>query len=434
MARPRTPPGTYGKIKVTEIRKGTRKQPGIYEARCRVRLRNGRFARPRRRGPTETAAENALKEHLTKLVDEVKGKKINADTRFGHIADLWLADLERKVQAGTRAPKTLYDYRDTVRNHVKPRLGELTAREVQDDVGLCDEVIKAVQDQVVKAKAKGAKRGQSGTAAAKRLRTVLLGICGYAMRQGAMTANPIKSVETIDAGEKKEIRALEPAERGDFLAKLEKAVKARVEDPKRRLGVRGQGWLDLPDIARAGLATGARIGEVLALSADDVDLALRRVSLTHHLVRVEGVGIVRQPLRKGGKPAVVLKIPSWAVAMFRRRKLESGGGPLWRTWNGELEDPSNVMKRLRKAADEIGYGWLTSHVFRKTTASHLGDADISSEAIADQLGNTRDVVEGHYRRRQVANEKTADVLESMFDVPEEESGDGAGEDPTGTDQ
>ncbi|HKS46718.1 MAG TPA: tyrosine-type recombinase/integrase [Amycolatopsis sp.] len=424
MARPRTRIGTFGKIKVTELRKATRKEPGLYEARTRFRMRNGKLKPVKRRAATETAAENAVKVACSKLTDEVKGKKISGDSRFGHVADLWLESLERKVEAGTRAPKTLYDYRDTVRNHVKPRLGELSCREVQEDVGLCDEVIKAVQDQVIKAKAKGAKRGESGVSAARRTRVVLSGICGWAMRQGAMTANPIKSAETIDTGQKKEIRALERDERGDFLAKLEKVVTARAEDPKRRLGVRGQGWLDLPDIARAGLATGARIGEVLALSADDVDLTLRRVSLTHHLVRVEGVGIVRQPLRKGGKPAMVLKIPSWAVAMFRDRKLQSGGGMLWRTWNGGMEDPSNVMKRLRKVADEIGYGWLTSHVFRKTTASHLGDKNVPSEAIADQLGNTRDVVEGHYRRRQVANERTADALESMFDVPEGESSTG----------
>ncbi|WP_027947173.1 tyrosine-type recombinase/integrase [Amycolatopsis taiwanensis] len=432
MARRRTPIGTYGVIHTTKIREKTKGRSAIWEARTRFRLRNGRVLRPRRRGPSESAAVDELKAALVKLADEVSGKKISPDTRFGHVADLWLAELERKVAEGERAPKTLYDYRDTVRNHVKKQFGEMTCREVQEDVGFCDEVIKGVKDGVRKALKKGGKRGESGVAAARRVRAVLSGICAYAVRNQAMTANPIKSVEAIAAAaEAKPIRALEPGERGDFLAKLAAAVKARAEDPKRRLGVRAQGWLDLPDLALAGLATGGRIGEVLALAADDVDPRERKVALSHHLIRVEGVGIVRQPLRKGNRAVLVVRVPSWSVEMFRRRKLESGGGTLFRTWNGELEDPGNVMKRLRKVCDEIGYGWVTSHVFRKTTASHLGDSDISSEAIADQLGNTRDVVEGHYRRPQIANEKTAGALESMFDVPAEGAEEGEEGEETG---
>jgi integrase len=431
MARRRTPVGTYGVIRTTKIREKTKDRPAVWEARTRFRMRNGRVLRPRRRAATEPAAIDELKKALVKLADEVTGKKISGDTRFGHVADLWLATIERKVEEGTRAPKTLYDYRDTIRNHVKPRLGEMTCHEVADDVGLCDEVIKDVQDSVRKAVKQGAKRGDSGVAAAKRVRAVLSGICGYAVRNKAMTANPIKSVESIDAAAKaKPIRALEPGERANFLDKLTAAVKKRAEDPKRRLGVRGQGWLDLPDLVLAGLATGGRIGEVLALAADDVNPRERRVELSHHLIRVEGVGIVRQPLRKGNRKGLIVMVPSWSVEMFRRRKLESGGGTLWKTWNGELEDPSNVMKRLRKVCDEIGYGWVTSHVFRKTTASHLGDADISSEAIAHQLGNTREVVDGHYRRPTVANEKTASALESMFDAPSE-SDEGDGDEETG---
>jgi integrase len=415
--RPRTPVGTFGKIKAKELRSKTKDNPAVWEARTRFRMRNGQFARLRRRGHSEIAAINTLKKAASRLADEVAGKKISGDSRFAHATELWLASIEHKFKQGGLAAKTFYTYRSVARKHIIPRLGELTCREVEDDVGLCDDSLKAVTSS-------------AGYAAAKKMRVVLSAICGYAVRNSAMGRNPMDSVETIATPEKKPIRALEPSERADFLAKLRAAVKARVDNTPN-LGVRGKAWLDLPDIAEGGLATGGRIGELLALTGEDVDASRRLVELSHHLVRVEGAGIVRQPLRKGNRAELTVKVPSWSVPMLRRRKLESGGGPLFATWNGQWPDVGNVITRLGAMCEEIGYGWVTSHVFRKTVASHLGDNDITNEAIGDQLGNTPEVVEGHYRRKRVANEKVAHVLESMFDEPEPDESDEDGQEEHG---
>lgn len=62
----------------------------------------------------------------------------------------------------------------------------------------------------------------------------------------------------------------------------------------------------------------------------------------------------------------------------------------------------------------VGYGWVTSHVFRKTVATVLDEADLPTTAIADQLGNTRAVAEKHYRKRRVANQANAEALEDML--------------------
>ncbi|PXY27397.1 tyrosine-type recombinase/integrase [Prauserella muralis] len=407
MPRPRTPIGTFGEIRVTELPNGK------FEARARFRLRNGRMRRLRRSGKSAKAAERALKSAAARLADEVAGQAINGDTRFGHVMDLWLADFEKKVTRGERAPKSLEDYRDSADNHLRPRMGELTCREA-DNAGLCDEVLKNIRDRV-------------GYAAAKRSKTVLSGICGYAVRHGAMDANPARSVEALEQGEKKPIRALEPEQRRDFLDKLRAWVDREKPSGTGRLGPRARAWADLPDVVEAMLATGVRIGEVLAIVGDDVDPAARTVVADHHLIREKGVGIRRVPLRKGRRQGLTLRVPSWSVPMWRRRKLESGGGPLFRTWNGEWPDPTNVGKRISTACDAIGYEWVTSHIFRHTVATHLGDRGVSDEDIGNQLGNTRDVVEGHYRRKKVDNETIADSLESMFDEPSEGDDDGDAE-------
>lgn len=400
MARPRTEIGTYGNINTREIR------PGVHEARARFRMRNGRLKPVKRRGKSTAAAERALKKAMATLADEVSGKKINGDTRFGHVIDLWLKDFATKVDRGERAAKSLYDYQDSA-EHIRRYMGELSCGEAEN-AGLCDETLKSIRTDTA-----GGKRGKSGYSAAKRARTVLSGVCGYAVRHGAMKVNPAKSAEAIEQGDREPIRALEPADRGDFLAKLRAWCK--VKAGSGRLGPRGQAWADLPDMVEGMLATGSRPGEILATVGSGVVPGARTVLLDHHLVRMEGEGIVRKPQRKGGRDALNPMYPSWAAPMFTRRKLAAGTGPLWPTWNGQWQDPGNVAKRVRQACDAIGYGWVSSRMLRHTVGTHLGDSGVSSELISDQLGNTAEVVERHYRRKKITNASTAEALESLLD-------------------
>jgi len=62
----------------------------------------------------------------------------------------------------------------------------------------------------------------------------------------------------------------------------------------------------------------------------------------------------------------------------------------------------------------VGYGWVTSHVFRKTVGTVLDEAGLPTTAIADQLGNSREVAERHYRKRRKANPQNVAALESML--------------------
>lgn len=408
MGRPRTDIGTYGKIGFVVL------PDGRVEARARFRMRNGKLKPVKRRAATDKIAERKLKKAMAALADEVAGKAINGDTAMSRVMDLWLATFKEKVDLGKRASKSYYDYRDIVDNHLRPELGQLACREAEN-AGLMNETLKTVRR---KAK-ESTKRATSGEAAMLRARTVLSGICGYAVLHEAMKVNPVKSVEAIDR-EQEPVRALEPEERVDFLVKFRAAAEGRLTaQPGKRqsvLGKRGRAWTDLPELVEAMLSTGLRIGEATALTGDDVDLDRREVHAGHHMIRIEGVGMVRQPKRKGNRPGLRAPITSWTLAMWRRRKLESGGaGPLWPTWNGQWLDPGNVAKRINEVCVEIGYGWVSSRYFRHTTATHLGDSDLTDTAISDALGNTPDVVRKHYRRPRTGNPAVVAALETMLD-------------------
>lgn len=402
MARPRTDIGTYGSIHYITI------NPSTVEARAWYRHRNGRLRLVGRRGPSKTAATRALKKALADLSTHTTSKTVTADTRMARVMDLWLESVLQKVHLGKRADKTYQEYRSTLEVHLRPRMGELTCREAEN-AGLCDEVLKDIR--ATAAQTRG--RGTTGTAQMLKARSVLSGVCGLAVRHGAMATNPVKSIEEIDR-DRTEIRVLEPEQRGDFRTKVQAWITRKVDGPGR-LGPRARAWTDLADLIDAMLATGLRPGEALALTGEGTDLVKMTVDASHHLVRKPGAGMVRQLRRKGDREGITPPIPSWALAMFRRRKLESGGGPLFPSWNGQWEDPGNVAKRIRQVCDGIGYSWVSARILRHTTGTHIVDVGLTSEDAADALGNTPDVVEKHYRRKRASNPRVAAALESMLD-------------------
>jgi integrase len=63
------------------------------------------------------------------------------------------------------------------------------------------------------------------------------------------------------------------------------------------------------------------------------------------------------------------------------------------------------------------FSWLTSHVFRKTTATILDDAGQSARQIADQLGHARpSMTQDVYMGRKAKNPAAASALEQALNA------------------
>jgi integrase len=81
---------------------------------------------------------------------------------------------------------------------------------------------------------------------------------------------------------------------------------------------------------------------------------------------------------------------------------------------GGLRDPSNTQADLRDALAWCGLAWVTSHVFRKTTATLLDNAGLSARAIADQLGHAQpSLTQNVYMGRKIASPEAAHALEQF---------------------
>ncbi|MEU4522982.1 tyrosine-type recombinase/integrase [Amycolatopsis sp. NPDC024027] len=399
MGRPATPVGTYGVINVEKL-PPTRAGKVRYRASSYFRMADGTLRLVRRQASTKGQATTRLKEALRELETETRDGDISKDTRFYHVVELWLEEIAQEAELGNLSPTTVSLYRRALKNWALPSLGQLRCREVL--VTRCDKVVKKA-------------RAKASYDTAKTVKAALSGACDYAVRNGGMDANPIRSVGRMSRGKQKEVVTLSAPQRADLLAKLRAYAPTRQVDARgRSLGARSRIWLDLPDLMEAMLSSGARIGEVLAILGPDVEPTVPTVAVTHHVVRVPGSGLERRELRKGNVGGLLLAVPQWSVPMWQRRKEAAGNNALFASFTGELLDPSNVINRLTEAVTAVGYEWVTSHVFRKTVGTVLDEADLPITAIADQLGNTPAVAERHYRKQRVANRGNAEALEAMM--------------------
>ncbi|MEV6897511.1 tyrosine-type recombinase/integrase [Amycolatopsis sp. NPDC051372] len=352
-------------------------------------------------GTSATNARNNLKAKFADISTEIKSDEITREIRFGTLADQWMSDLETEYRLAGRSPDTPRQWKGYVRNWIKPALGSLQAWEVEQNPRACDRLVKRCLTE-------------RSYDAAKSLRTVGTKICEFGILYGALTSNPFKNVGRLHRPEKKEIVALTAEQRVDLVVKLAAFAKKRSVDRKgRSLGARARIWFQLPELVQTMLSTGVRLGELLALTGEDIDPDAKTVTIRWHLVREPGKGIVRMRYRKGNNGELVLTVPDWSAFIWRRLKLTAGAGPLFPAFGAEWLDPSTMVNRIQEAFTAVGYGWVTSHVFRKTVATILDEAGLPTTDIADQLGNTPAVVERHYRRKRVGNTRTAEAMEEL---------------------
>jgi integrase len=311
--------------------------------------------------------------------------------RFSEAADLWVARFGELVADGRRSAGSLETYTRQLHNHVLPALGEVRLGEATTP--LLDKVIATV-------------KSESGAATARTCRSIISGVMGLAVRYGAIPANPVREVDRVEVAAAEAPRALTQQERTAWLHQLR-------ADPQ---AVRR----DLPDLTFFMMATGTRIGEALGVLWSQVDLDRGVVQITHTIVRLTGHGLVRKATKSRAGERV-LPLPQSAVAMLRRRFVAGAklDHPVFPDSIGGFRDPSNVRRSIREARGSTELAWITSHHFRKTTATILDEAALSARQVADQLGHARpSMTQDVYMSRKVASSRAAEALEQALREPD----------------
>ncbi|APE08614.1 hypothetical protein BO226_04740 [Rhodococcus sp. 2G] len=387
MPRQPLPIGHYGNIATKQLADSANGQ-ARWRASARYRDHDGTTRTIQAIGTSKANAIQRLKNSITDRTTQNAGD-ITPDTRLHELAKLWIDELtiENRVSI-----QTIQAYRD----EIGPATTGTDTITIIDGIGnlRVREATTSRIDRFLKGIA------TNHPSKARRIKAILSGMLGMAARHDAIATNPVRETASIRRG-KADPRALTLDElqalRSRVRLWMTGAQMPEDKKPRQKGGQqRNQQLLDVVDVL---LATGARIGEVLALRWADVDLAASppRATIAGTVVRVDGQGLKRQEFPKSKKPRIVL-LPKFAVDTLMRLKMNATPNEhdvIFPSDRGTLRDPHNLRRQWRDARGQE-WAWVTPHSFRRTVAT-LVDREYGSKEAAAQLGHSGTAVtEKHY--------------------------------------
>lgn len=389
MGRPRTPIGTFGII-------ATRTHPsGNHVAKARYRDWDGMNRLVQATGPSRSAAERKLKQKLAERSLYQPGfNGMSADSPFPELVAYWLEDIEIEDRL-SRTTRNLYE-RD-MRTLVLPTFEDLTLREI--GVARCDHFLKHL-----------AKRSYSR---AKHARVVLRLALALAVRHEILPRNPMDHVSRLHRK-----KSIPDAYTIDEVQEIRAAIKTW---ESRRILAGPRSDRQLGQIVEVMLGTSARIGEVLAIRLQDLDLdgPVPTARIAGTIITRKGEPTHRQDHPKTDRSVRRVALPSFALHAIRSRLLRTGetesAALLFSTRVATPHTTNNIRRLLRDVMDEAGIENVTPHRFRRTVATVINDAQGALLA-SELLGHTdpRITVQHYIQRNETVDPATAEHLDRAF--------------------
>jgi integrase len=355
--RPPLSIGTYGTI-------STQKRGISWRASCLFRDSDG-ITRPiERNRKTKADAERALKVAIRDHETAARVGELSGESTIAQLMEVfWAWKLAtKKLAAGSKT-----NYADVITRIIVPGLGAIRLREAT--TGRLDTWYL--------------RERETRRAQAELAKTLLNQAFKLAARRDALPYNPMSGLSVPDE-DRTPVRALTDQE----LETMRNAVRT----------MRQNTWL--PDIFETQYTLGLRIGEVLALTVDDLDLHNEDGPIVHiNSTVITPTGKPeRQPHTKDGpagrRPVVA---PDWVAELLDVRALAAGtNGLLFPSRNGTLLDPHNVRESWRNIRAQVGLEWVTPHHLRKTAAARV-EAMFGEEITSVFLGHKSvDVTRKYY--------------------------------------
>ncbi|MDR7254150.1 integrase [Nocardioides sp. BE266] len=362
-------------------------RPGVYRAHTRFRDLDGVTRRVKATGRTAAAATRELK---AKIADRSAptGDLIGPEMRVSQVGETWLT-LYRAEQRSEAT--TANEYQRVLDNVINPAIGSIRLREAT--AGRLERLL----------------RSQPTPSRRKKTRTVLKMMLDAAVIDGAIAANPIASTSRL-RGTRNEVQALSIRDLGTVRSAVDAWMSQKRPGPKPTH--------DIPDIIDMLLATGCRIGEVLALRWSDIDLATTppTASISGTIKTETGKGTYRKAKPKSDASKRTLALPSFAVAVLLRRQIEQPTNPhdaVFATRNGTWHQVGNIERRWRAIRADTDLEWVTPHTFRKTVAT-LIDRNLDPETAARVLGHSSaDITKEFYIVKDRSTPDVTALLDSL---------------------
>ncbi len=146
------------------------------------------------------------------------------------------------------------------------------------------------------------------------------------------------------------------------------------------------------------LATGARLGELLALRWREVDLDRGNLQVIRTARRITGKGIAysepkthrsRRPVALSGETVQVLR-EHWRAQAERRLELGptyADNGLVFASLTGHPLDDSNLRRAFRRTLADAGLPRLRFHDLRHSAATLMLRAGVHPKVVSERLGH-----------------------------------------------
>lgn len=262
---------------------------------------------------------------------------VTSQSTVAKLAELWLQQLRAK----SRLERTTIDeYERVLRKLVLPRLGSISLPELTTDA------VNVVLAEL----------GTQSLNRQRKAKVVMGAMLDSAVELGALSVNPVRGSLSISRSA--------PDYRSLTIAELESVrAAARAWLGKERSGPRSSG--DIADIIEVMVATGARIGEALALRWADVDLDARILDINATMKTESGLGTYRKSLPR---PRMVALPESAALVLQTRHSSMPDNflDAVFPTRSVTWQQVNNVERRWRQIRREAGLEWVTPDAFRRS--------------------------------------------------------------------
>lgn len=270
---------------------------------------------------------------------------------FSALCDLYLDDLKTRTKITTSARR-----KSVIENHMRPAFSDTPINEIKPAN------IRKWQESML----------DKGIALStlKTYHGLLSSMFNYAVKFHKLPQNPARIAGNIGKV-KKRLAFWTPAQFRQFIFTLPKCESHRHDGTLQKIA-----------LFETLFWTGARIGEILALTVADVDIKKELIDINKTFVRVDGQDIIQPPKTPKSKRKVLM--PPVLVDILADWIKRTGLRPRDRLFSYKQSVTAHTMKIC---CERAGLPPLTPHGLRHSHASLLIELKAPILAISERLGH-----------------------------------------------
>ncbi len=279
----------------------------------------------------------------------------------------WMDEFKRNLKPSTRT-----SYITNKRVHIDKYIGGVKLNKLKR------EQIQYMLDNIYN-------NGKTSISLVIKVYNILSGALEQAVKQGIFAKNPAKNV-VLPHGDDRRLRVFSIQEQKDFIKELD-------NEESRTLFL-------------TYLNTGARLGEIPALTWKDIDFQNRIIDINKKVMvvhdyyakdkktvqQVQNYCKTLSSIRKVVIPVFLVDIlkehKEKQIAAINDSGIEwSESNLVFPTINGTIPYTRNIQEKYTRIVNKIGITGTSIHTLRHTYATRLFEADVDVKTISEQLGH-----------------------------------------------